>query len=96
MTIMQWNTLVRTKTTTEATTFRTSKAFIGEWNCHSRTGGQGIIMIITIMDCFYIMMIAVIFGFIIHLEVQIRLQRVMMEEHTKVSTNENVMIKFKN
>jgi len=44
-------------------------------------------MIITIMDCFYIMMIAVIFGFIIHLEVQIRLLRVMMEEHTKVSGN---------
>lgn len=42
-------------------------------------------MVITIMDCFYIMMIAVIFGFIIHLEVQIRLLRVMMEEHTKVS-----------
>jgi len=40
-------------------------------------------MIITIMDCFYIMMIAVIFGFIIHLEVQIRLLRVMMEEHIK-------------
>ena len=39
------------------------------------------------MDCFYIMMIAVIFGFIIHLEVQIRLLRVMMEEHTKVSGN---------
>jgi hypothetical protein len=39
------------------------------------------------MDCFYIMMIAVIFGFIIHLEVQIRLLRVMMEEHTKVSDN---------
>ena len=32
-------------------------------------------------------MIAVIFGFIIHLEVQIRLLRVMMEEHTKVSGN---------
>jgi hypothetical protein len=44
-------------------------------------------MIITMMDCFYIMMIAVIFGFIIHLEVQIRLLRVMMEEHTKVSDN---------
>ena len=44
-------------------------------------------MNITMMDCFYIMMIAVIFGFIIHLEVQIRLLRVMMEEHTKVSGN---------
>lgn len=32
-------------------------------------------------------MIAIIFGFIIHLEVQIRLLRVMMEEHTKVSGN---------
>jgi|TARA_B110000046_G_C12732039_1_gene288934 hypothetical protein len=41
-------------------------------------------MIITAIDCFYIMMIAVIFGFIIHLEVQIRLLRVMMEEHTQV------------
>ena len=40
-------------------------------------------MIITAIDCFYIMMIAVIFGFIIHLEVQIRLLRVMMEEHTQ-------------
>ena len=60
------------KDTTEATTFRTSKPFIREWNCYSRTGGRGIIMIITIMDCFYIMMIAVIFGFIIHLEVQIQ------------------------
>ena len=44
-------------------------------------------MIISIMDCFYILMIAIIFGFIIHLEVQIRLLRVMMEEHTKVSGN---------
>jgi len=41
-------------------------------------------MIITAIDCFYILMIAVIFGFIIHLEVQIRLLRVMMEEHTQV------------
>jgi len=42
-------------------------------------------MIITLIDCFYIMMIAVIFGFIIHLEVQIRVLKAMMEEHTKVS-----------
>jgi len=42
-------------------------------------------MIITAIDCFYIMMIAVIFGFIIHLEVQMVSLKAMMEEHTKVT-----------
>jgi len=41
-------------------------------------------MIITIMDCFYILMIAVIFGFIIHLESKVNQLVSMMEEHIKV------------
>jgi len=41
-------------------------------------------MIITMMDCFYILMIAVIFGFIIHLESKINQLCSMMEEHIKV------------
>lgn len=41
-------------------------------------------MIITMMDCFYILMIAVIFGFIIHLESKVNQLCSMMEEHIKV------------
>jgi len=41
-------------------------------------------MIITMMDCFYILMIAVIFGFIIHLESKVNQLVSMMEEHIKV------------
>jgi len=37
-------------------------------------------MIITAMDIFYIAMIAVIFGFIIHLECQILLIKTMIEK----------------
>tara|TARA_B100001939_G_scaffold19544_1_gene16077 strand:- start:1832 stop:2011 length:180 start_codon:yes stop_codon:yes gene_type:complete len=40
-------------------------------------------MIITIMDLFYIFMIAVIFGFIIHLEAQMSMVKKMMEEHVR-------------
>ena len=40
-------------------------------------------MIITPIDCFYILMIATIFGFIIHLEVQIKTLHTMMAEHVK-------------
>jgi len=41
-------------------------------------------MIITLMDCFYILMIAVIFGFIIHLESKVNQLVSMMEEHIRV------------
>ena len=41
-------------------------------------------MIITIMDCFYIFMIAIIFGFIIHLESKVNQLVSMMEERIKV------------
>ena len=37
-------------------------------------------MIITIMDCFYIIMIAIIFGFIIHLETQVHTIKTMIEK----------------
>ena len=40
-------------------------------------------MIITLMDCFYIFMIAIIFGFIIHLEAQMSVVKKMMEEHVR-------------
>ncbi len=35
------------------------------------------------MDCFYIFMIAIIFGFIIHLEAQMSVVKKMMEEHVR-------------
>ena len=44
-------------------------------------------MIISAIDCFYILMIAVIFGFIVHLEVQIKTLHTMMEEHVKCDTS---------
>ena len=37
-------------------------------------------MVIEFLDCFYIAMIAVIFGFIIHLECQIYLVKTMIEK----------------
>ena len=40
-------------------------------------------MIITLMDVFYICMIAIIFGFIIHLEVQTTMILKMLEERYK-------------
>jgi hypothetical protein len=40
-------------------------------------------MIVTAIDCFYILMIAIIFGFIVHLEVQIKTLHTMMAEHVK-------------
>ena len=40
-------------------------------------------MLITAMDCFYIAMILVIFGFIIHLELSMTKLTAMMKEHTK-------------
>ena len=41
-------------------------------------------MILSAIDCFYILMIAVIFGFIIHLESKVNQLVSMMEEHIKV------------
>jgi hypothetical protein len=41
-------------------------------------------MIITPMDCFYIVMIGVIFAFIIHLEVKVSSLVSMMEEHVRI------------
>ena len=41
-------------------------------------------MIITLMDCFYILMIGVIFAFIIHLEVKVSSLVSMMEEHVRI------------
>lgn len=40
-------------------------------------------MIISLMDCFYIGIILIIFGFIIHLEAQVSTIKSMMEEHIK-------------
>ena len=40
-------------------------------------------MTITLMDLFYIFMIAIIFGFIIHLEAQMSMVKKMMEEHVR-------------
>jgi len=44
-------------------------------------------MIISAIDCFYILMIAVIFGFIVHLEVQIKTLHTMMTEHVKCNAS---------
>jgi len=41
-------------------------------------------MIITPMDCFYILMIGIIFAFIIHLEVKVSSLLTMMEEHVRI------------
>ena len=41
-------------------------------------------MILSVLDCFFILMIAIIFGFIIHLEVQMNMMLEMMKEHIKV------------
>ena len=41
-------------------------------------------MILTALDCFFVLMIAIIFGFIIHLEVQMNMMVEMMKEHIKV------------
>ena len=41
-------------------------------------------MILSVLDCFYIISIASIFGFIIHLEVQMNMMLEMMKEHIKV------------
>ena len=38
-------------------------------------------MIVSPLDCFYILMIAVIFGFIIHLETNVKVLLEMMKEH---------------
>jgi hypothetical protein len=40
-------------------------------------------MLITIMDCFYIGMIMIIFGCIFHLEISMTKLTAMMKEHTK-------------
>jgi len=40
-------------------------------------------MIVGALDCFYIVSIAAIFGFIIQMEMQIKQIKTMMEEHIK-------------
>jgi hypothetical protein len=40
-------------------------------------------MILSPLDCFYIISIATIFGFIIMMEMQIKQIKTMMEEHIK-------------
>lgn len=40
-------------------------------------------MILDALDCFFIIMVLINFGFIIHLETQVRMLRSMMEEHTR-------------
>ena len=42
-------------------------------------------MIIEILDIFYIIMIAVIFAFIVHIETHIKQLKTMMDEHVKYS-----------
>ena len=42
-------------------------------------------MSIEILDIFYIVMIAVIFAFIVHIEAHIKQLRTMMDEHVKYS-----------
>ncbi len=42
-------------------------------------------MIIEILDIFYIVMIAVIFAFIVHIETHIKQLKTMMDEHVKYS-----------
>ena len=37
-------------------------------------------MVIEFLDCFYIAMIAIIFGFIIHLESQVHVIKIMIEK----------------
>lgn len=44
-------------------------------------------MTISILDCFYMFSIVVIIGFITHLEMQIRMIKVMMEEHVRCDDN---------
>ena len=43
-------------------------------------------MIISAMDIFYILMISVIFGFIVHIETQLKILSEMMKEHTRFRT----------
>ena len=40
-------------------------------------------MILSALDCFFVLMIAIIFGFIIMMEMQIKQIKTMMEEHIK-------------
>lgn len=40
-------------------------------------------MIVSALDCFYIISIGTIFGFIIQMEMQIKQIKTMMEEHIK-------------
>lgn len=40
-------------------------------------------MTLDALDCFFIFMVLINFGFIIHLETQVRMLRSMMEEHTR-------------
>jgi hypothetical protein len=40
-------------------------------------------MTITTLDCFYIIMFVIVFGFIIHIETNIKILLEMMKEHVK-------------
>ena len=46
-------------------------------------------MILSALDCFFVLMIAIIFGFIIMMEMQIKQIKTMMEEHIKFDCIEN-------
>jgi len=43
-------------------------------------------MTLSILDCFYIMMFVIVFGFIIHIETNIKILLEMMKEHVKCDT----------
>jgi len=40
-------------------------------------------VILDLLDIFFVTMIVIIFGFVIHLETQVKMIRTMMEEHIK-------------
>ena len=40
-------------------------------------------MILSALDCFFIIMVLINFAFVIHLETQVRMLRSMMEEHCR-------------
>jgi len=40
-------------------------------------------MTLDALDCFFIIMVLINFGFIIHLETQVRMLTAMMQEHTR-------------
>lgn len=47
-------------------------------------------MIISLLDCFYIGMFVIVFGFIIHIETNIKILLEMMKEHVKCETIKDI------